>query len=383
MKNNINRQLKKNSQKIMARWEKRAQKELFKNRDESSLALRDSLPEYLVQMTDALSKTIERSSKRKKEDKSDSSRVGAKHGHERGKFPGYSIDELIFEFHILRETVFEVLEEDEEEVPKQARDVILNSIEQMVNDAATEFSESARNFQEHFTATVTHDLRTPVATTKMSSQVILRHLNDPKMTAKLSYQIIANMNRIDSMAQNLLDTSRIRSGKKLELSFENLDLSSFTAEVCTELNMLYENRINSTIEASAVGRWNKQSLRRVLENLVSNAVKYGTKEKEITVKLKKKRNKVIFSVHNSGKPILQKQKSRLFEKFVRGNRNTSAGSWGIGLNVVKGIVDAHKGKVWIESTKTKGTTFFVELPTQLTKASRHSIKTETESFANA
>lgn len=381
MKNKVSVLLKKKAKTIMALWQKRAKKELFEQLDQTNLALRDSLPEYLIQMADALSKSIDRTTKRKKDDKAESLRVGTKHGSERRKFANYSIDQLIFEFHILRESIFQVLEE-KEEVPKDARDIILNSIEQIVNDAATEFSESARDFQEHFAVTVTHDLRTPIAAAKMSAQLILRQSDTSQVIGKLASRIVENMSRVDDMVQDLLDSSRLRSGKKLELSFEKLDLSRLTTDVCMDLNALYDNRIKVISESSVVGKWNKRSLWRILENLINNAVKYGREDKEIAVKLEKKRSRAIFSVHNFGNPIPIQHRAKLFEKFERSDEMKTNGGWGIGLSVVKGIVETHKGKVWIESTKAKGTTFFVELPIDFAKIKQEHLKLHTESTAN-
>lgn len=363
MKNEICMLLRKKSKIIMSRWEKRANKELFAEQDETSLVLQDSLPEYLNQMADALSKSIVRSSARNKSDKKESLRIGVKHGHERTLFSNYSINQLISEFHILREIIFEVLEENSDPLPIAARDIILNSIEQIVNDAATEFSESARNFQEHFSLTVTHDLRTPIAAAKMSAQLILREKDAPEVVNNLASRVVHNMNRVDAMIRDLLDSSRLRAGKKLELPVEDLDLNELITSVCTDLNALYDNRIKFISGKSVPGRWSKQGLWRVIENLSTNAVKYGAKKKDITVKLVKNRKKVHCTVHNFGKPIPQNKKSSMFDEFTRNQKMKTKDGWGIGLSVVKGIVEAHKGKVWIESTKAKGTTFHIELPT--------------------
>ena len=124
MKNKICELLREKNKIIMSQWEKRAKKELFSEQNETSLVLQDSLPEYLEQMADDLSKSIVHSSARKKSDKKDISRLGAKHGRERSLFTNYSIDQLISEFHILRVTIFEVLEENSQPLPIVARDTI-------------------------------------------------------------------------------------------------------------------------------------------------------------------------------------------------------------------------------------------------------------------
>ena len=377
MPNEISDRLSNGSKKIMNLWEIRVQKEIPAAFRQSSLALRNSLPEYLTQIVDALSNTIKRTPDRIEEDKIDSTRVGEKHGRDRGSFARYSIDQLIFEYHILRQTIFQVMEE-KEELPKEARDIIIDSIEQAVNDAATEFSEAARDFQEHLAVTVTHDLRTPIAAAKMSAQLMLRKPDQIDNNVKLAHRIVANMDRVDTMVQNLLDSSRVRAGKKLELTFEEMDLILLTTDLCHDLNAIYRNRVKVNSVASIIGYWCKEALWRTLENLITNAAKYGSLDSEIIIKFDRSNDKVGFSVHNSGNPISPDEIGILFEMYGRSREAKGKKGWGVGLSLVKGVVDAHKGKVWVESSIEKGTTFFVELPTDFRKLKQPEVKSDVD-----
>ncbi len=100
MPNKTAETLEKNIDKILSIWEKRANQEVAAAHHQEVLALRDSLPEYLMQLVDALSNTIDRTSARKRSDKIDSARTGKRHGEDRAGSKDYTIDQLITEYHI-------------------------------------------------------------------------------------------------------------------------------------------------------------------------------------------------------------------------------------------------------------------------------------------
>lgn len=361
MPNQVSDSLRRNSEKIMTLWQTRAQEEITAAFYQSTLALRNSLPEYLTQMVDALSSTIKRTPYRISRDKDESTRVGKKHGRERGQFAGYSIDQLIYEYHILRQTIFEVLEE-EGPLSQEARDIIIDSIEQAVNDAATQFSETVASFHEQVSATVTHDLRTPITAAKMTAQMMLRIPEQNENTVRFSKRIVQNMERVDMMIHDLLDANRVQSGQTLELKFEKMDFISLVSDVSEDLNTIFGNRVKVNSEPSIVGYWGKQALWRVLENLITNAFKYGAKDTLVDIKVSCSENRLHFSVHNTGNPIPGDEIGILFDRYSRSRSSKGTKGWGIGLSLVKGLVEAHKGKVGVQSSKEEGTTFFVDLP---------------------
>jgi len=105
-------------------------------------------------------------------------------------------------------------------------------------------------------------------------------------------------------------------------------------------------------------------LRRAIENLVGNAVKYGTPDTPITISLRRGKSAVELVVHNEGSPISESDAPLLFQQYRRSKRaqeGTKTG-WGLGLTLVKGVVDAHQGKIRVESALGKGTSFILEIP---------------------
>lgn len=353
--------LKKNSAKIMDIWVSRADEEVKAAQLQHTLALRNSLPEYLDQLSDALSHTIDRSSARKRFDKAESTRIGKKHGKERAGAVNYTMDQMILEYHILRQVVCDVMEEDGG-LTLTDREVIVCSIEQAVNDAATEFSNTLRDIQDRLAQTLAHDLRNPIAAAKVSATLVLRRPEDEKNALKNAGRIVNCMERLDKMISDLLDVSLIRAGEFLPLEMKECDLDWIVREVASEAGLVHNVpfRINSSAEC--MGLWNEDGLRRVLENLTNNAVKYGHKNKPITISLIQDENSATVSVHNEGEPIAKEDLPILFQKFKRAKTSENKQGWGLGLAMVEAMIESHKGSIKVESELASGTTFSINLP---------------------
>jgi signal transduction histidine kinase len=110
-----------------------------------------------------------------------------------------------------------------------------------------------------------------------------------------------------------------------------------------------------------------QRLTQVIVNLITNAAKYSSENTVIHVYMTQDPSYVIFTVHNDGPAIPQEHQTRIFEPFYRTPEveHSSVRGWGLGLSISKEIVERHEGKIWVESSEGKGTTFFVQLPFQV------------------
>jgi signal transduction histidine kinase len=358
MPNQVSERLKSIIPSIMKIWEARAIEEIEAALPHTSLVLQDSLPEFLSQIVMALSTKIDRNAIRVKWDRSESTRIGKKHGRERAANLNYTMDQLIWEYHILREVVCTEMEiiaplNDIE------REIIICAVEQAVNDAATQFSESHREVQEKFTSTLAHDLRGPITATKLNAQLLLKN---PEEFKSLAQKIATSMDRLDYMINDLLDASRLRAGEKLELVLEDCDLNQIITQVSEEANTLYENRIQFTPDGTIIGKWNDNGLRRILDNLITNALKFSTPGTPVKINLSENSTNVEFSVHNTGLPITDEEIPDLFLPFKRVRTAAGKVGWGLGLTVVKGLTEAHGGEVKVESSKEAGTTFRIILP---------------------
>ena len=350
MPNQASERLTRHIEEILKRWEVRAYAEVDAAAHQDSLALRNSLPEYLRQLADALSENIDRTQLRIRWDRADSLRIGKKHGRERAASVNYTTEQLIIEYQILRQVICDVMEEEAPLSPME-REIIVCSIEQAVNDAAAQFSATLAGIQEHLTRALAHDLRSPIMVAKTCAALILRRPEDAAHCVKVADRISANMDRLDAMINELLDASTIKAGRPLAMKFEKCDLGQIVQHVADEFDSLYGSRF--VIEAAPViGYWDASQMQRVLENIATNAVKYGDLNTPITVKLQCVEDRAILSVHNDGTPIPPEEQAILFQQFRRTRVNGAEPGWGLGLAVVKGIVEAHRGPLRSRVSRT-------------------------------
>jgi signal transduction histidine kinase len=246
-------------------------------KDQKDLALRNSLPLFVDLLVDALSVgASDRSEARKVADRESKKKAGQLHGSDRAATYNYTLDQVIYEYHIMRQVIVDDLEKETPLTPAE-REVIVATIEQAVSDAATEYSDTLKDIQEKFIRTLAHDFRTPLMAARLNMQMILRKPDDMENIFNKASKASVSLDRLDRMIQDLLDASRMKTGSELELTMEpDCDLNWFVREVADEINMIQENRIILNSDGSCTGNWNETGLRRVVENLASNALKYGT-----------------------------------------------------------------------------------------------------------
>lgn len=225
--------------------------------------------------------------------------------------------------------------------------------------------EEERGLREQFVATLTHDLRTPLTSVKMAAQLILRRSDDAEKNKQLAVQVIRGIDRLDQMIQDLLDVNRIRAGEGLSLTMNYCNLKEIALVSIRDLATLYGDRFVLKVNQPDIfGFWNEDGLRRVIENLAANAAKYGASDKTISIILKQADDFVQISVHNFGNPISIEEQLELFKPFHRTTtaKNGNKKGWGLGLTLVRGVVDAHGGKISINSRESEGTEFTATIP---------------------
>lgn len=133
-----------------------------------------------------------------------------------------------------------------------------------------------QELRERFVSTLSHDLRNPLAAAKTSAEIIVRYPCQMEKHSALGSRIVRNVERADKMIQDLLDTNRIRAGERLPLLVSKCDLLETTNATLQELSMAAGDRFVLNAEESVVGYWSCEQLRRVIANLVTNALRYGT-----------------------------------------------------------------------------------------------------------
>lgn len=247
--------------------------------------------------------------------------------------------------------------------------------ERLKAEAAVErLEESEKNLKlerearEQFVSTLTHDLQTPLTAVKLNLELMKRKKDDPEAVVKSQAKAYINVARVEGMIQNLLDANRIKAGQKIHVDCEEVNFNTIILQTAKELNSIHGNRFVTDCREDLAGCWSVEAVRRILENLCNNAVKYGD-ESDITIRTDVLADGVVLSVNNKGSVIPEADQKKLFDSYQRtisAEKSTQKG-WGIGLTLVKGLAEAHAGNVSVVSDEKNGTTFKVWLPQDFRK----------------
>jgi signal transduction histidine kinase len=125
------------------------------------------------------------------------------------------------------------------------------------------------------------------------------------------------MDRLDQMITGLMDASRLEAGHSMPIEIKQCDLDLIIRQVTDELSLSYPDCFKVQSEGKCEGQWDENGLRRMIENLVTNAIKYGDENTSIAISLSQNKTSVELSVHNFGKPIPTDELPILFEQFRR------------------------------------------------------------------
>jgi PAS domain S-box-containing protein len=219
-----------------------------------------------------------------------------------------------------------------------------------------------KDVRERFVATLSHDLRSPLTAAKLNVQLIEKFFHEADKTKNFCSKTINSLNRVDRMIQDLLDANQLRSGIILNMSKSQFNMVKLVEEVRDDLALIHGDRFKLEAPQDLSGIWNEDGLRRILENLCNNAIKYGSKHTPVSIRVRKVDELVNLSVHNQGNPIPQEDLAHLFDPYKRLKTAQGQKGWGLGLTLVKGFTDAHSGSIEVSSSAEHGTTFTISLP---------------------
>lgn len=227
------------------------------------------------------------------------------------------------------------------------------------------FKESVR--QQNFMMAITHELKTPIAVTKLNLETLQKRNLDEAQRNKFIANTLQEANRLDTLCNNLLLSSQLEAGR-YNIINEEQDLSQLV-ENCIN-NFLQRNsgrEIMAKLVDNIYVHGDKLLLEIVVNNLVENALKYSPKDKPISVSLQAEGGTAILSVADWGPGIFGKDKEKVFYKHYRiGNDATQkAKGTGLGLYLVKNILTKLGGKISINENQPMGSIFVVSLPANI------------------
>lgn len=221
--------------------------------------------------------------------------------------------------------------------------------------------------QHQFIADVSHELRTPLTVLRGSLEVALEEERTADDLREAIGNAILEVRHLTRISQNLLFLTRGESGR-VTLSFANLDLGKFVAETAKDFEPAASDRgleLSTEIPGLPVYVFaDAGRLQQVLHNLMENSLRYTETGGRIVVRVDSSPGEARMSVEDTGLGIPEADVPFVFERFYRSKRSRAAnpGGSGLGLSIVRWIVEAHKGKVTVQSTVGKGSTFTVHLP---------------------
>jgi signal transduction histidine kinase len=222
--------------------------------------------------------------------------------------------------------------------------------------------------KSYFISTVSHEFKSPLTSIRQMAEMLVRdRVPSAERQRKYYTSILKQSERLSHLIDNILDFSKMEEGHKL-FHFEKADIipvvrdmvESFqqhTADQGFHINLAIPEPLPDVV-------FDREAMEQVIHNLLDNACKYSGDSREIEVHLLSKGNKIIISVRDNGVGIRKEDHDKIFSRFYRAGEEltqTVKGS-GIGLTIVKQIVEAHRGEITVESSPGKGSTFAVSIP---------------------
>lgn len=341
---------------VFETWEARVRERIVQARTVQHPILIDTLPVFYDNIAQSISPSYPRTSA------VDGNTVATEHGGERARVTSYDHAALIEEYQIFRAALFEVLHREQVLLDHVETHAIHSSIDSGIQQAVEAFSLVHSGFRERFAAALTHDMRGPLGATMSSLELILLS-NDQTRIKTVAAKALTNVQRMSSMVDELLNTMAFHSGENMQLSLGRVDILEVAKEV--QVDALSEHGPRVKVHGNSVtGCWDRSALRRALENLVANAVKYGAHDAPIRIRVDEMHGRLLLTVHNEGPPIPPAEQECIFQMYRRAEaaRTGQQQGWGIGLPYVRAVAESHGGSVGLDSSVERGTTFVIDIP---------------------
>ncbi len=224
----------------------------------------------------------------------------------------------------------------------------------------------AQNKSE-FISNVSHEIRTPLALISMFAETLEMGRVPTEEKKKEYYSIISKeTQRLTNIVNKILNFSQMDASKK-ELSFKKIDLTHLIKEVLSTYEFHLQQQgfvVKTEMDESVMVNGDKETLMEVIINLIDNAIKYSDSRKEIAIEVRQRKANVILTITDHGIGIPKNIQKQIFEKFYRapsGDLAKKQGT-GLGLALVKQIIDLHRGRIDVQSEEGKGATFIIQLP---------------------
>ncbi|MFM0051464.1 sensor histidine kinase [Caballeronia grimmiae] len=342
----------------------------------SAVELRDTAAELLSHVADDMdshqSETARSDKSRGDSPLNSPGLVGEAKSHAQDRLAArFTLNEMVSEYRALRANVVRRWRDAGVADPATAVEQVVRfneAIDQALTESIEWYTSRRDESRELLSGVIAHDLRTPLGAIMMSAEYLVRSEELTGPETKAARRIVNSASTMAKMVSDLLDFTQVRMGGQLSISPAPISLHELLNDAIGELRAYHpEASIELDAQGELDGVWDRDRLRQVVTNLVGNAIGHGAADSPVTVRSARSGESVLLEVHNLGAPIASEHLSDIFDPLKRFARNSSNGRGhkgiGLGLFIVKAIVQAHGGSVKVVSSREEGTTFTVKLPT--------------------
>ncbi|WP_293787188.1 ATP-binding protein [uncultured Pedobacter sp.] len=241
------------------------------------------------------------------------------------------------------------------------REIIITDINKKANEIRllNEKLQAAYDELDTFSYTISHDLRTPLTSIKTYAELMAKNKSIDEGGKKMLNRILVGADKMNLLIKEILNLARVG---RSEINFETVDIASLLKEITTEIWAAYKaDHITLILGQLPNVKGDKIMITQVFTNLIGNAVKYSAmvNKPKVEVSAYIEGGEIIYSVKDNGIGIDNRYYDRVFELFKRMDNVKDIEGSGVGLAIVKRIVEKHHGRVWFESKLNTGSTFFV------------------------
>jgi signal transduction histidine kinase len=221
--------------------------------------------------------------------------------------------------------------------------------------------------KSEFVSMVSHELKTPLTSMKEAASLLLEGLTGTliERQRRLVEIMDQGIKRLLRTVSELLEMSRIESGR-VELQKELHDMNAIVSSFISEFKPLTDtsgvNIVTSYMDADSWVMADKYKILQVLTNLAHNAIKYSPEGSSVEIRIRNTDSTVITEIEDHGKGIPEEDLTRIFEKFYQSKYTRGHGGIGLGLAISKGIIHAHGGQIYVQSSLGQGSIFSFSLP---------------------
>jgi signal transduction histidine kinase len=296
--------------------------------------------------------------------------AAGEHGAGRAE-SGFTLEQMVAEYRALRASVLQLWTRERGELKLADLEDLIRfneAIDQSLAESVYEFNQNVENAKELFLAMLGHDLRNPLGAIYSSAKFMLEtgELQEPHLT--LTSRISQGAQRMSSMVGDLLDFTRGRLGGGIPVAPAEANLGRIVRDVVDEISAAHpQARIQVDMPEEQNGFWDTARMSQALTNLVANAVEHAPAGTSIGVNLTGDATNVTIAIHNGGAAIPADALNGIFSPMkIRHSSSPAAygqsGNLGLGLYITERVVHAHGGRIEVQSSEERGTTFVVHLP---------------------